>query len=79
MNLIEFGKRAAKNRGFACSSLSKYEYLNSRRSKSDRLLVRVAWTADLKQAEARQAVQLAEEHQAYLLEKWNEFFHRTNP
>jgi len=41
--------------------------------------VRVAWTADLKPAEVRQALQLAEEHQTYLLEKWNDFFHRANP
>ena len=41
--------------------------------------VRVVWTADLKPVEVRQALQLAEEHQAYLLEKWHEFFHRASP
>ena len=41
--------------------------------------VRVAWTTDLKPAEVRQAVQLTETYQAYLLGKWNEFFLRANP
>jgi len=41
--------------------------------------VRVAWTADLKPAEVRHALQLVEEYQTYLLEKWNEFFRGANP
>ena len=36
--------------------------------------VRVAWTSDLKPAEVRRAVLLAEENEYLLLEKWHEFF-----
>jgi hypothetical protein len=41
--------------------------------------VRVAWTADLKPAAVRQAVQLAERYEKHLVEKWHEFFRRANP
>ena len=41
--------------------------------------VRVAWTAELKPPEVRHAVEIAEQFEDFLLEKWNEFFHRANP
>lgn len=41
--------------------------------------VRVVWTADLKPAEVRQAVQYAEQYEQFLREKWNEFFRGANP
>ena len=39
----------------------------------------IAENMGLKPAEVRLAIELADEHRVFLLEKWHEFFSHTNP